>query len=129
MKKKTFKDYFKFPLKFDDFDISYIWTDNNQMAMNFITYENLANDEGVKKALEDKNNIIAILNGDIKGEYTDVSIDKDTIVCIDNKPKLIIRGWGMLTGTGGYKLSTKNAVEIQDAFRDYIVKKLKGEDE
>lgn len=36
----------------------------------------------------------------------------------------MIRGWGMLTGVGGYNLPADKAAEIQDAFADYCVKML-----
>ena len=129
MKKKTFKDYFKFPLKAYDFDICYIWTDNNQMALTYLADENLASDIGLKNATECRDNIVSIINGETKSEYTNVYVNENNIVYINDKAKLIIRGWGMLTGAGGYKLSTKKAAEIQDEFRDYIIKKLKGDED
>lgn len=36
----------------------------------------------------------------------------------------LIRGWGMLTGPGGYHLPQEKAVKIQDAFADYCVEML-----
>ena len=36
----------------------------------------------------------------------------------------MIRGWGMLTGIGGYNLPTDKAAEIQDAFTNYCVEML-----
>lgn len=36
----------------------------------------------------------------------------------------LIRGWGMLTGVGGYNLPADKAAEIQDAFADYCVEML-----
>ena len=36
----------------------------------------------------------------------------------------LIRGWGMLTGVGEYKLPTDKAAEIQDTFAEYCVKML-----
>lgn len=35
-----------------------------------------------------------------------------------------MRGWGMLTGVGGYHLSEDKAAEIQDTFADYCVEML-----
>jgi hypothetical protein len=35
-----------------------------------------------------------------------------------------MRGWGMLTGPGGYHLPQEKAAEIQDAFADYCVEML-----
>ena len=46
-----------------------------------------------------------------RGEVTDIKV-------------ALIRGWGMLTGVGGYKLPTDKAAEIQDTFAEYCVKML-----
>lgn len=37
---------------------------------------------------------------------------------------ILIRGWGMLTGVGGYNLSADKAAEIQDVFANYCVEML-----
>jgi hypothetical protein len=37
---------------------------------------------------------------------------------------ICIRGWGNLTGTGGYNFSEEKAIKIQDDFRDWIIYKL-----
>ena len=39
----------------------------------------------------------------------------------------VIRGWGMLTGSGSYNLDENKAAEIQDAFATYCVKMLNKE--
>lgn len=39
-------------------------------------------------------------------------------------PFILIRGWGNLTGTGGYNLPAEEAVKIQDNLRDWIMWKL-----
>lgn len=36
----------------------------------------------------------------------------------------LVRGWGSLTGTGGYHLPEEKAAEIQDAFAEYYVEML-----
>lgn len=38
-----------------------------------------------------------------------------------------IRGWGHLTGCGALNLPPEEAIEIQDDFGEWIVKKLKQE--
>ena len=121
MKKKTCLDYYKLPLKVLDFDEIYIFTQNGKVAMNYI---GICGDFEASKT--EQNLLKDIINGDIKGEYTNVTISHN-IIYINDKPKLIIRGWGMLTGVGGYKLANKKAAEIQDEFTDYVIKKLKGE--
>ncbi len=37
---------------------------------------------------------------------------------------ITIRGWGNLTGIGGYNLSEEQASKIQDDFRDWIIYKI-----
>jgi len=37
---------------------------------------------------------------------------------------LTIRGWGNLTGIGGYNFDEEKASKIQDDFRDWIIEKL-----
>ena len=43
---------------------------------------------------------------------------------INNVPILLIRGWGMLTGVGGYNLDPNVAAQIQDDFAEFILKQL-----
>lgn len=42
----------------------------------------------------------------------------------NGKPFILIRGWGNLTGIGGYNFSEEKATIIQDDFRDWIIYKL-----
>ena len=35
-----------------------------------------------------------------------------------------MRGWGMLTGVGGYNLDAEYAAKIQDEFMEYCIKTL-----
>ena len=45
----------------------------------------------------------------------------------DNKSIICIRGWGNLTGVGGYNFDSEKALKIQDDFRDWIVYKISTE--
>jgi len=42
----------------------------------------------------------------------------------DGQEFICIRGWGNLTGTGGYHFSEEKAIKIQDDFKNWIVCKL-----
>jgi hypothetical protein len=42
----------------------------------------------------------------------------------DGKKFICIRGWGNLTGTGGYNFKEEKAIKIQDDLRDWIIYKL-----
>ena len=119
---ENFKNYYKFPLKTYNFDLAYTWTQDTKMAFNYIRKTRSEED-----AFKDRDRIVSIINGDIKGDYTDVTVsDVDPcIIKINGENAILIRGWGMLKGT--HQLSSQIAKEVQDEFRDYIISKLLGE--
>jgi hypothetical protein len=58
-------------------------------------------------------------------ENLDLSIGIKPTEILNNKlPFIQIRGWGNLTGIGGYNFSSDKASNIQDDFRDWIIYKL-----
>lgn len=118
---ENFKNYFKFPLKmWEDFDIK-VFTNDNKMAFDWL----------INIPREAKNKIVAKINGEtlimsvkkefwhengivfckiLEGEY------KNTVYQLFR-----VRGWGMLTGVGGYNLPPEEAAKIQDDFANYCV--------
>lgn len=118
---ENFKNYYKFPLKTYDYDLAYVWTQDTKMAFCYIRQI-----KSREEFFKDKDRIVSIINGDIKGDYKDVRIsDHDPcIIKINGENTILIRGWGMLKGT--YQLSPQVAAKIQDEFRDYIISKLLG---
>lgn len=56
----------------------------------------------------------------------ELSVNQNDPTKILNKGKLLItiRGWGNLTGIGGYNFDGDKAAKIQDDFRDWIIYKL-----
>ena len=123
---EKFKKYYKFPLKmWKDFYIK-VFTDDDKMAFDWM----------VNIPREIKDAYVSIINGErepkfnIKKEfyhkndgivYCKILEGKD----VGNVYKLFrIRGWGMLTGIGGYHLPEDKAAKIQDAFTDYCIKML-----
>ena len=44
-------------------------------------------------------------------------------------PILIVRGWGMLTGTGGFRLSAEEAKKVQENLLQYVTDKLNNNEE
>ena len=71
--------------------------------------------------------LIRILNGNSKKRVKhEVKYDKG-IVSIKGVNIIRIRGWGHLTGCGALNLPPEEAIEIQDDFGEWIVKKLKQE--
>lgn len=55
------------------------------------------------------------------------SKDDNSIIYINGEPCIEIRGWGCLTGVGGYNLSNEDACKIQNDFADFLVNKLNGD--
>ena len=56
-------------------------------------------------------------------EFT-INADSQIEILKDNKLFITIRGWGNLTGIGGYNFSEEKASKIQDDLRDWIIYKL-----
>lgn len=119
---EEFKQYYKFPLKMWEFMDIKVFTDDNKMAFDWLV--NIPRD--IKQKLIDR------INGNNTDPYKTKKTfyQKDGVVyCrIEDKGQELklfrIRGWGMLTGTGGYNLPADEAAEIQDAFTDYCVEML-----
>lgn len=111
----TFSQVYKLPLQVDRYCPDYIYTSNEVMALT------MYNDDD-----EDSYLIVDIINGTIKSEFKHkITYDKNNaIILFDEVPKIMIRGWGHLTGTGALNLSEEVAVKIQDDFAEYIIEKL-----
>ena len=119
---EEFKNYFKFPLKMWEFMDIKVFTDNDKMAFDWLC----------SISREVKLNLIARINGEKTEPYktkkefwSDNGIVSVRILEGNNAGKVLklfrVRGWGMLTGVGGYQLPADRATEIQDAFTDYCV--------
>ena len=122
---EEFKKYYKFPLKMWEHFTGKVFTQENNMAFDWLLpYDEKYND--LKERLLNK----------INGEEVDINksfYHKEGYIyargeVIDVKVALI-RGWGMLTGVGGYNLPQEKAAEIQDAFAEYCVKALNKNNE
>ena len=114
------KKYYKFPLKMWEHFTGKVFTQDNNMAFDWlIPYgekyntlkENFLNkingeDVNIEKSFFHKEGYIYA-----RGEVIDVKV-------------ALIRGWGMLTGVGGYNLPADKAAEIQDSFAEYCVEML-----
>lgn len=121
---EEFKKYYKFPLKMREHFTGKVFTQENNMAFDWLFPWGEKYDD-VKQSHLDK------ING------LESNIPKDGITYIHNDGLIIakfengkeykiamIRGWGMLTGVGGYNLPADKAAEIQDAFANYCVEML-----
>lgn len=121
---EEFKKYYKFPLKmWKDFSVK-VFTQENNMAFDWL----LPWDEEynvLKQRHLDKIN--GLPSNVPKMGVTYYHKDGKIIAKIDGRddiPIALIRGWGMLTGPGGYHLLEDKAAEIQDAFAEYCVNML-----
>lgn len=121
---EEFKKYFKFPLKmWKDFSVK-VFTQENNMAFDWLLpWGEEYND--LKRIHLDKIN--GLESNVPKEGITYVHKEGRIIAQMDDGSELgiaLIRGWGMLTGVGGYNLPADKAAEIQDAFADYCVEML-----
>jgi hypothetical protein len=121
---EDFKNYYKFPLKmWKDFSTK-VFTQENNMAFDWLLPWGEKYDGAKKRHLDKING----LPSDVpKMGVTYYHKDGKIIAKIDGRndlPIALIRGWGMLTGPGGYHLPEEKAAEIQDAFADYCIERL-----
>jgi hypothetical protein len=111
---ENFKKYYKFPLKADDMGV-YVRTIDNEMALMFTIR---LNNDIIQ-------NIVDKLNGesDRKCIPAEWHIKNGTEVWFDETKVMLIRGWGMLHGTGNgcYNLPEEEAIKIQDEFGKYVI--------
>lgn len=121
---EEFKKYYKFPLKMWEHFTGKVFTQDNLMAFDWlIPYGEKYN--SIKQRHLDKINGLEsnVPKEGITYKYKDGKI----VAVLDDDSEMgiaLIRGWGMLTGVGGYNLPSDKAAEIQDAFADYCVEML-----
>lgn len=124
-----FSKYYKFPLKMWEGTTGKVFTDDNNMAFDWLLpYGKQYN--GIKQRLLDRVNGYDYTPWGTKKTF--YKNDNGHIVCKieegENAGKeikvLLVRGWGMLTGVGGYNLDPSVASQIQDDFTEFILKQL-----
>ena len=109
-KEFTFKDVYIPPFRIGMFSI---YTHSSNGMKTFTAFGD--------KAQAHMHHIVGLLNGEVSGKYdkSDVSVDKDKLYvkgCM-----IMVRGWGALTGSGGYGLNPTDAAKIQDDFIQWVV--------
>ena len=109
---KTWKDYYKLPLKLDEW-CGYVWDEDNTNAICF--------GDDVKE--EFQSDLIDCLNGK-QNFMIDGLTYKGCDFFINDNYMFCVRGWGYLTGAGACNLSIKEATRIQDGFIEHIFNKL-----
>ena len=121
---EEFKKYFKFPLKMWEHFTGKVFTQENNMAFDWLFPWGEKYDDVKQKHLDKINGLESNVP---KKDITYIHKDGLIIAKFENGKEYkiaMIRGWGMLTGVGGYNLPTDKAAEIQDAFANYCVEML-----
>ena len=121
---EEFKQYYKFPLKMWEGWTGKVFTQENNMAFDWLFPWGEKYDDLKQRHLDKINGL-------------ESNVPKEGVTYIHNDGLIIakfedgeeykialIRGWGMLIGVGGYNLPVDKAAEIQDAFADYCVEML-----
>jgi len=69
--------------------------------------------------------ILNVINKDVKLINRELTFTHaDGYISVNEMQVIMIRGWGNLTGTGGFNLSNEDAANVQDTLAEYIVSKL-----
>ena len=118
---ESFAKYYNMPLRVDDYCPSYVWTKDNEMAFNYLDEERIDN-----RDLVEIYEIVNAINGYGHGKFNaSINPNHNDIIQIDGVDKLLIRGWGNLTGQGSYNLSNEEAIKVQNDFAKWIVEQLR----
>jgi len=108
----SFKDLYQFPFRQSEHS-SWVYDNIDNFIFQFEFRAELT-----------RKKIIEILNGEML-EYKRQDVEfKGGQIFINGDLAITIRGWGSLTGIGGYNLDGEYAGKIQDTLGEYIVEKL-----
>ena len=121
---EEFKKYYKFPLKMEKYFTGKVFTQENNMAFDWLFPWGKEYDNVKQKHLDKINSLESNVP---RKDVTYIHKDGIIIAKFENGEEYkiaMIRGWGMLTGVGGYNLPSDKAAEIQDAFAEYCVEML-----
>lgn len=118
---ESFSKYYDMPLRVDDYCPSYVWTKDNKIAFNYLDKERIDN-----RDLTEIYEIVNAINGYGPGTFNaSINPKHIDIVQIDGVDKLLISGWGNLTGHRGHNLSNEDAIRVQNDFAKWIVEQLR----
>lgn len=111
-----FLKYYKFPFKLDE-SSTFVMDNNGEHLFDF-------NDE-IRTVFQMK--YLRVINGEEKFNFNRTfSYDPKTQIIsnLEGLNIIQIRGWGGLTGIGGFNLPAEEATHVQDALGYYIANKL-----
>lgn len=116
------QEYFKSPFEFDDV---FIFDSTGRTVANFTELTRFPNH--IKFQDSNKKKLIDCINGSYILNHSNPLVFtfdyNELIILLNGRPIIQIRGWGYLTGSGGCKLNSDKAVEIQNSLGEYIVSK------
>lgn len=110
----TFKEAYKLPFH-EYLDWMYVLSANGTKV--FTAFSPAA--KGILR------NIVNILNGEgttPKYDRKFIKVDRDMILI--NGETILVRGWGKLTGCGGFGLKREEAARIQDEFISWVISQI-----
>lgn len=111
----TWREVYQPPFYTDEYGI-YMWSKNKTITFTF----NLSYANSEKQQLID--DIINKLNGDSSIKFdSKFTLRNNIYFHYDGEFAFSIRGWGKLTGVGGYHLPADKAAKIQDEFAKWIL--------
>ncbi len=117
----NWKDVWHGPFKYDHY--GYVWDRDNVMtfSVNDLTEEN------DKQMAELCSSIVAALNGEeVHKRYSGLYIRNGCDLFLDGQEVGSFRGWGHLTG--GLKLGSIQAAQVQDQLIKYVLTKISYEE-
>ena len=112
------REVYQPPFHSDEYGI-YMWSNNRTTTFTF-TFSGLYDER--QKMIE---NIVNKLNGDSSIKFdSKFTLRNNIYFSYGNKSVFHIRGWGKLTGVGGYRLPADEAANIQEEFAKWVLETL-----
>jgi hypothetical protein len=118
----TYTDIYQFPLHKPKYG-SWVYDEKGNFVFQF---ERQYDEKGEYQDgwIDFENKILNKLNGDKSIVFDEDFTFNNIEIYYKGLHIITIRGWGNLTGTGAHNLSSENAANIQDTFRDFIIETL-----
>ena len=120
-------NFYTRPFKQNEYS-GWVYDAKNNFVFEFQEHNEFTNHkytEGIKEMREQVIlSLNALYNEPIEGLNLSVNPKEPIQILKDEQTFILIRGWGNLTGIGGYNFDEERAIKIQDDFRDWIIYKL-----
>lgn len=114
----NWREVYQLPFRTDEYGI-YMWSNNGTTTFTFTLS---CVDSKRQKMIDD---IVNKLNGDSSIKFDSKFTLRNNIYFQYNGDNVFfIRGWGKLTGIGGYRLPADEAANIQEEFAKWVLETL-----